>query len=148
MAQTTTRRRRGAEHLPERMGPLLSHALEDLAWCRAHGYEVSLQGWHEGAHRDEEGQLRCSVDLAGAVMARSLGVGRSETRTPADYPEPLRGRLVALDMLSRGEVEDGIRRATGRKAKLGDRRVPCVVHGPGGVDGGHGAACRGSGNQR
>ena len=118
--------------LAEGMGPLLAQALGDLAWCEAHGYEADMQAWHEAAGRGQEGPEPCRVDLAGAVIARRLGVRKRETRTPADFPEEVRKRLVALDLLRHGRVEDAMRRAASRGAKVGDRAIPAFCTDPAG----------------
>ena len=105
-----------APRLPERLGALLEVGLGDLRACEASGgYRVEMRRWHEPA-RDG----RCRVCLAGAVMARSLGVPRDVMASAQGRHGPggewmdgcgeawddrTRGQLLALDRVHTGRVD-------------------------------------------
>ena len=80
---------------------LLTIALDDLKKCEADPtYIINMHEWH--VPRGEQ----CSICLAGAVMAQSLGAYPSEHRSLFSYDAPLDERLEALDDLRCGGIVD------------------------------------------
>lgn len=91
--------------LPDNPGKLLDLALDDLAKVkRSKAYEVDMSVWH-APQRD-----KCSVCLAGAVLAKSCGVPAFEFYSPWHVAIPLAvgQKLEALNAFRVGAVGIGL----------------------------------------
>lgn len=95
--------------LPDTLSGLLEVALRDLEAVEADpNYRVNMQVWHQFS----ESTLCCEVCLAGAVMAKSLGLppdGRTGDMGLWETEErkhllSLERKLNALDSLRKGQV--------------------------------------------
>jgi hypothetical protein len=106
--------------LPEKLSDLLNLALDDLGMVEADPkYKVVMIEWHSPS----PSRTHCQVCLAGAVMAKSLGVPPEALHAPADFAADVCDKLKALDALRLGTVElafNSIRVAP----PFGNRRVP------------------------
>jgi len=72
-------------NLPSRVSDLIRLAIKDLEVCEADPlYEIDLSYWHM---YDQKNKV-CLVCLAGALMAKSLGVEYKENRYPTGEVEP------------------------------------------------------------
>ena len=91
--------------LPDKPSELIRVALADLVKVEAmpETYSVSMGVWH---HRSRTG--KCFVCLAGSVMAGSLGADASATMNPNHYDPLTRRKLMALDSLRCGYVNDAL----------------------------------------
>jgi len=89
--------------LPDKPSDLISVALSDLRKVEEDEiYEVNMDVWHETSGRG------CIVCLAGAVMAMTLYVPRSESiPNPRVFGHGIFDALSALDMFRVGEVDLG-----------------------------------------
>ena len=91
--------------LPNKPSKLLKLALKDLKAVEADGrYMVDMEVYHTQL---SEGV--CSVCLAGAVMAFSLGAHREEGLSPRCFPGKLEYKLEALDHFRAGSILGGLR---------------------------------------
>ena len=103
------------ETLPDTLHGLLRVGLDDLRLCEADpGYTVDMNHWHLPSKLMKPGT--CLVCVAGAVMAKTLGVppdwyaddtGRrhvKDKRRGEAWPEEVRYRSAALDCLREGDV--------------------------------------------
>lgn len=101
--------------LPDTLSGLLRVAVNDYLSClQDPHYGINMLQWHE------PGKDVCYVCLAGAVMARSLGTGREESKAPNDFLRSVFWKLQALDHLREGLIH-----AAASVLKLEDR-----PHGP------------------
>ena len=76
-------------------------------------YAINVGGtYHDSAFDSRDGK-RCDVCLAGAVMAKSLGVSPSESRAPEGFGEAVDSRLYALDALRNGSILDAMELMSG-----------------------------------
>ena len=94
-------------NLPDKPSELIRVALADLRKVEAMPkvYRINMEDWWFAGTNDEAG---CSVCLAGAVMAETLGAPRDDGASPSDFPNGLRGKLLALDSFRQGEVLSGL----------------------------------------
>jgi hypothetical protein len=95
--------------LPDLPSALIRAALDDLREVEAsEDYRVDMGIWHV---RTRPGGP-CMVCLAGAVMAKSLGLGAGSgdysSHNPGDFPEE-KVKLMALEWFRCGEVGVGLR---------------------------------------
>lgn len=95
------------QKLPDRLSDLIRVALADLRKVeKSKRYVVDMTRWHAN-EENEEGALRCHVCLAGAVMAKTLGI-RADCNTNPDLIDPfsrdVRKKLLALDEVRKGNV--------------------------------------------
>lgn len=90
--------------LPDKPSELIRVALDDLAKCEADpdSFTINMGDWLV----PENG--KCSVCLAGAVMAQSINVDRSRALTPYFLGESVRDKLLALNLLRVGDVRIGL----------------------------------------
>ncbi len=89
--------------LPDKPSELIRLALKDLEACeRSPNYFVDMDTWHKPLF----GQ--CAVCLAGAVMARTLGINRDADVSPPDLGAATDDRLSALDALRLGEIGEAL----------------------------------------
>ena len=80
---------------------LIRQAVRDMDACRGDpGYRLEMGTWHKPGQAGEP----CGVCLAGAVMAQTLEAPRGEMRGPGQYPEPIRRKMDALDLVRQGRV--------------------------------------------
>lgn len=93
--------------LPKKLSDLIEVALADLDACESdERYEINMHVWH-----DVKGD-KCSVCLAGAVMAKTLGSVKSTW--PQKFPPDIEDDLELLDRLRMG-VRFAIRAGWGTK---------------------------------
>ena len=85
---------------------LISLALTDLELCEVDpDYKVFMESWHERNPYDAD-DYTCSVCLAGAVMAQSLGSAIERDAMPYDYSPNIERVLRGLDKLRVGRISD------------------------------------------
>jgi hypothetical protein len=86
--------------LPDKPSELIRVALTDLAKCEAmpEKYQVHMRDWHTPLSSPNV----CSVCLAGAVMAQTLGADIGVELDPDDFADV--NKLCALDDLRIGDV--------------------------------------------
>lgn len=90
-----------AKKLPSKPSALIRVALKDLEKAeRSRAYSIDMLTWH-----DASGD-RCTVCMAGAVMAYSLGVPRTCTIKPAETA--FNSQLVGINLLRSGNVRAGL----------------------------------------
>lgn len=92
--------------LPGKPSELIELALRDLAAVEADPrYVVDMLSWHSPLGTTET----CAVCLAGAVMARSLGVDRRMGSNPECFrDDDVTAKLMALDAFRRGNVSTAL----------------------------------------
>ncbi len=91
--------------LPDKPSKLLKVALTDLEKCEKDPiYKIDMTKWHRPA-----GTNKCEVCLAGAVMAKSLKVYPNEELAPVDSSHSTARKLIAIDCLRMGDIDDGLR---------------------------------------
>ena len=84
--------------LPDTLHELLSLALDDLEKViKDDRYNVDMGTWHEPI----EG--KCSVCLAGAVMAKTIKISEIQDTVPKDLEEEIHLKLYAIDSLRMGQ---------------------------------------------
>ena len=104
--------------LPRKPSDLLALALNDLRKVeKSKKYRVGMYVWH----RPALDSTPCEVCMAGAVMAKTLGVSRYESRLPDSFPPPVECKLDALDafrnyMWRSGFSEMGVSESRSKKA--------------------------------
>src|SRR5687767_4349571 len=92
-----------AKRLPDKPSDLILLALHDLeAVEKDERYRVNMYAWH-----DPNG--RCSVCLAGAVMAGTLGASPNVHRAPFMFDDDTRWKLRSLDALRAGSISEALR---------------------------------------
>ena len=90
--------------LPNDPSELIRLAIADLEKVeRSHRYRVDMRVWHE-PYRGV-----CSVCLAGAVMAATLGTTRSQSLIYRDFSDEVRNKLLALDYFRIGSISKGFK---------------------------------------
>ena len=97
--------------LPTHPSRLIRVALADLSAIEADDrYVVDMSEWHRPAYDDDRGRKVCSVCLAGAVLAKTVGVPHKQTISTADLDQydRVEGRLRALDFFRLGEISAGL----------------------------------------
>jgi len=102
--------------LPEKLSALLRLALSDLKKVEAQPevYRVDMQRWHIPLLAIGPGAVRCTVCLAGAVLAKTCQLKPRDVYNPTlggeTGPIPLLDRqLYAIDRLRRGDVTGALR---------------------------------------
>lgn len=86
---------------------LIRVALADLeAVEKDDRYRVDMGVWH-GQYEDVA-DGRCSVCLAGSVMAKSLGAAHVNNLIPDDFGVDLARSLMALDSFRMGFMDEGL----------------------------------------
>ena len=96
--------------LPTHPSRLIRVALADLSAIEADDrYVVNMSDWHAPI-TDNYGRKVCSVCLAGAVMAKTVGVPHEQAISTADLDQydRVEGRLRALDFFRLGEISAGL----------------------------------------
>jgi hypothetical protein len=87
--------------LPDKMSALIRLALADLEKAEKDPYHlIRMHSWHEY----EAGY--CHVCLAGAVMAGTLKVPASLTVTPKHFDTDTSRKLLAIDAMRDGNVDE------------------------------------------
>lgn len=129
-----------AGKLPDEPSALLRAALADLKKVEEDpGYVVFMGGWHRPANR--RFRSVCEVCLAGATMAKTLGVPSRLEVCPEDFTDrKLERKLRALNFLRVGKIALALRvlghgdgPPRGMKTKLRDRNFQ-IYSSPGGED--------------
>ena len=89
--------------LPDKPSELLRLALEDEEKCHnSPDYIVDMEIWH----RPLSG--KCTVCLAGAVMAQTLESNKTMMLSPAKFDQDTYSKLHALDYFRSGYIDDGL----------------------------------------
>lgn len=120
-----------ARRLPDLPSQLIRVSLRDLRKVeKDEGYRVNMGDWHCG----DEGLQPCEVCMAGAVMAKTLKVERSQNASPYSFDSSVAGKLLAIDFLRNGDVASAIdtlsvnhRQRHTRRRKMKDRGMRGVV---------------------
>ncbi len=98
--------------LPSKPSELIRVALADLRKCeKDKRYGIDMSDWHVPVDDDDPDEPACYVCLAGAVMAKSLGVPIGESKSCGSYylGAPLvSDQLDALDEFRKGCVSDAL----------------------------------------
>ena len=90
--------------LPDKPSDLIRLGLKDLEACeRSRNYFVNMNTWHEPLFG------KCAVCLAGAVMAKTLGIDRDDDVSPSELGAATDDRLSALDCLRVGSLGVALR---------------------------------------
>lgn len=101
--------------LPKKPSKLIRLAIEDLEKVEKlpHKYEIDMGQWHTPQNY---GDHKCSVCLAGSVMAMRFHADPKDEIKPRDFarvfkfiPSSTQNRLIALDWFRRGHVKAGLR---------------------------------------
>lgn len=93
--------------LPNKLSALIRMALIDLGKVeRSKRYTVNMQVWHQPC-----GEL-CAVCLAGAVIAKELGVSPEVSVDPLEYSHEIKSKLFALESVRTGQIEDAVTELT------------------------------------
>ncbi len=111
--------------LPNKLSDILTIALEDLDRVEADPtYSVDMGNWHY--NNTDNG--RCEVCLAGAVMAKTLGVSSNKTRGP-EYTS-CDAKLRAIDSARKGLVHVALHLCgvDYTKVRIMDRHVVSYGH--------------------
>ncbi len=89
----------------------ISQALDDLRKVeRSSKYEVDMDIWHGGRDLDDEfGDRKCTVCLAGAVMAKTLKKPMDQDVVPENFNKEVRKQLIGLNQFRIGLVTSGLR---------------------------------------
>lgn len=117
-----------SKRLPDRPSELIEVALRDLEAVERRNdlYVVDMGVWHSWdmtPRGDGEGP-RCSVCLAGAVMAQTLGADPEADLDPMDF-ELEHAKLSALNAFRVGDITGGLHRlGLMREGVPVDRNVP------------------------
>lgn len=91
--------------LPNKPSALIRLALKDLSKVeKDRRYKVNMYSWHVPSKLTK----RCSVCLAGSVMAKSLGAIRSTECAPSNFEET--NKLRAIDYFRTGNISWGASR--------------------------------------
>ena len=86
-----------AKKLPEKHSDLILVALKDLEAVENNPkYKVGMGWWHKPTE-DKNSNKYCTVCLAGAVMANTLGASVKKEADPSDYDEETKCKLIFLD---------------------------------------------------
>lgn len=101
--------------LPNKLSALLRLAVADAQKCEADPrYKLDMSQWHEPWEEDDG---VCSVCMAGAVMAQTLGAPIDESYGPYDFerhgsdytPIRLSEKFEHIDSMRRGNLRSEIR---------------------------------------
>lgn len=81
---------------------LLAAALRDLRWVEGqeNKYNVDMACWH----RPNKANKKCTVCLAGALLARTLNTPANINVVPGKYDDRTADQLYVLEYLRRGRV--------------------------------------------
>lgn len=94
--------------LPDQPSALIRAAVRDLKSVRrSSNYVVDMDYWHMPAWEAESydhDEHACHVCLAGAVMARSLGVDVGDIAAPEDFGARAERKLLALNSFRLGNT--------------------------------------------
>ena len=100
------------KELPAIPSELLTVALNDLEACEKDtDYWIDMDIWHF----PNEYTKRCKVCLAGAVMAKSLGVSKEEALVPdiwkfkEEFSKDIDRKLMAINYFRTGLIREGLR---------------------------------------
>lgn len=91
--------------LPDKPSKLIELALRDLVFIEKNkNYVVKMGSWHQPKYADD----RCAVCFAGAVMARTLKVKKTEDTSPFYFNFKTADKLLALNDFSNGNITKGL----------------------------------------
>ena len=97
---------------------LIRVAINDLKLCEADPrYAISMGEWHK------PGYFKCSVCLAGAVMAQTLNAPLTSEVKPIDFDGHTYDVLTAVDLLRTGQVEQALYLITGYFIRWSSREI-------------------------
>jgi len=86
---------------------LIRDAIHDLELQeKQEGVRIDMNEWHDPIRG---GGGACHQCLAGSVMSRRLGADTDARTSPINYPDDVRDRLYALNLLRGGEVNAAYR---------------------------------------
>lgn len=90
--------KRKTKQLPDKLSDLLDLAVTDSEECsRMKSYRLNMELWHQP-------NGKCSVCMAGSVMARTLGAGRRTYAEPRSFGDENAPKLLAINDLRNGYV--------------------------------------------
>ena len=90
--------------LPNTLSALILVAVQDARALDRNTYWPDYSYYHE-AHPKAGG---CTVCDAGAVMAGTLGLDLATSAIPADFPDSVKRKLLALDLARQGGYSEAI----------------------------------------
>jgi hypothetical protein len=100
------------KNLPDKLSDLLKVALLDLEWVESQPekYMINMADWYEKSYDPRIGESMCSVCLAGAVMAKTLGdkVSSRYQRNPESYDEDTSRKLRAINLARQGQIKESL----------------------------------------
>lgn len=83
---------------------LLKDALHALGECeRSKNYVINMQIWHVPNYTHAG---KCTVCLAGSVMAERLHQNKNLVASPLEFPYQVESKLHALNSLRDGDIDD------------------------------------------
>ena len=88
--------------LPDKLSDLIELAVKDARSLNRDKYRPHWEYWHASFVPEDGGM--CSVCLAGAVMAGTMGVSHEVSAHPYLYSAEEREKLLALDNVREGNV--------------------------------------------
>ena len=111
--------------LPDLPSELIRAALADVEACEEAGYTIDMRYWHSAAAILPSGRKEpCTVCLAGAVMAQSLGIDEYSVGLPNLFGKEVGDKLYALSCFKDGRIAIGLE-DMGLERPLGvDRKIP------------------------
>lgn len=100
--------------LPDKLSDLIDVAIDDCeAIAKDERYALNMFEWHtpaeyavgaDGRDSDDMEDTRCHVCMAGAVMARRLGVEFGSNAGPGIFDDELELKLETIDLVRTGSV--------------------------------------------
>ncbi len=101
--------------LPNKPSQLIKLALTDLETVEKNPrYEIDMERWHEPwiERMDSDGHREyiCHVCLAGAVLANTFKEDYHKNFDPYHFSPEVKTKLIAIDYLRQGEIEDAFDR--------------------------------------
>lgn len=92
--------------LPDTLWELIDTALTDLKKCEQlpDKYRIDMWVWHEYGEETLEVSGRCSVCLAGAVLAQTCGIEYTRSLVPGELDPDTKKKLYAIDSVRNGNI--------------------------------------------
>jgi hypothetical protein len=88
--------------LPDKLWQLLELAIKSAKELKKSGYTLNMRTWYF------KSEMKCTVCMAGAVMVKALGVKESGLKTPSLFDLDTDNKLMAIDCLRKGLVNDAL----------------------------------------
>jgi len=97
------------QKLPDKMSELIRVAIVDLEKVEklSEVYRINMSRWHVADDDSDDGKVRCSVCLAGAVMAQTLGADATQSFRPGSFNESC--KLNAIEDFRTGDISAAAR---------------------------------------